>query len=40
MHPTDRCVFCHFLNGQFRYTILAQDETTAMFVTREQRGAK
>jgi histidine triad (HIT) family protein len=38
MHPTDRCVFCHFLDGRFRYTILAQDETTAMFVTREQRG--
>ena len=28
MHPTDRCVFCHFLSGQFRYTILAQDELT------------
>ena len=38
MHPTDRCVFCHFLSGQFRYTILAEDELTVMFVTREQRG--
>ena len=38
MHPTDRCVFCHFLTGQFRYTILAEDELTVMFVTREQRG--
>ena len=28
MHPTDRCVFCHFLSGQFRYTILAEDELT------------
>jgi histidine triad (HIT) family protein len=38
LHPTDRCVFCNFLSGQWPYTILAQDEMVAILVTREQRG--
>ena len=38
MHPTDRCVFCHFNNGSSQYTVLDQDENIVMFVTREQRG--
>ncbi len=26
MHPTDLCVFCHFINGSSQYTVLDQDE--------------
>jgi histidine triad (HIT) family protein len=38
MHPTDRCVFCHFMTGSSQYTVLDSDEMTVTFVTREQRG--
>jgi histidine triad (HIT) family protein len=38
MHPTERCVFCIFLQGGYPYTILFQDDAIAVLVTREQRG--
>jgi histidine triad (HIT) family protein len=38
LHPTEHCVFCNFLTGVWPFTILAQDELTAILVTREQRG--
>ena len=38
MHPTERCVFCHFLSGQWPFTILARNDLVAIMVTREQRG--
>lgn len=35
---SDECAFCAYLAGRLPYTILAQNDTVAILVTREQRG--